>query len=320
MIKNKLKAGLIAVCAMSMAASFSAFAQESGVNNYFVIEENYDWLGNYLTELRGDLGIRSYYLGEPFTDPFPAIGVDVTMELVHEMNDWQRRCAPYASVDPEYIPEFYNQNLHTDYYIKQEEMIDESNYVKAWLDENMKSIVPVGTSSKDAVKICYDWIQDNIQYNARKYTDGTDTFSWKVMSGLQTGGLCCSGYSSLLKDMVNYLVFDENNNVVYLENGEQPSASYKKLNMYVVTGNGHAWNAMKDIDGTAWYYFDITFDDKDDGSKNYDYFAKTADEFYNNETISSNKVEYNSSNWVRGMYLSDVEYWNVKTNDISRLR
>lgn len=62
MIENKLKAGLIAVCAMSMAASFSAVAQESGVNNYFVIEENYDWLGNYLTELRGDLGIRSYYL------------------------------------------------------------------------------------------------------------------------------------------------------------------------------------------------------------------------------------------------------------------
>ena len=330
---KELKTYIVAVAIgiMSLSAAFPSYAESSSyyyseeTYNCFRIEDNYDWLGEYLDYMFPTIEANLYKLetSESWWDnaeqKFDVFGVPISYTLVYYMNIWQRKCAPYASADVEYLPQFYNINGLADYDIKMADMLYESSFNKAWLDENMPNIVPEGTDINEAVRLCYDWIQDNFTYKGRTGANGENTYTWKAMTGLQTGYVNCVGYASQFRNMVNYLIFDFDNKVVYLEDDEIGPA-YRKLNMYVVDGNGHAWNACRNLADTYWIYCDPTFDDKDDGQHHYEHYAKSAEDFFNGRIYMTTDDLVNYKPWVREMYASDMEYYDKKVTDINLLK
>lgn len=301
---------------MSLSASFSSYAKET--YNCFRIEDSYDWLGEYIKEHNlGDIEDTYYVFSDYALESAKALNlkaykIDITEDLVYAMNIWQRKCAPYASGDNLYLPISYYSKSYSSYDSSLFIMLRESKIVKEWLDEHMTSIVPEGTYVDDAIKTVYDWIIDNCSYEYRYDEEGNDTYSWKVDYSLNDMQVCCSGYASLFRDMINYLVFDLEGNVVYLEDDEIGPA-YRKLNMYMIVGNGHAWNAVRDFNTNEWRYFDPTFDDKDDDDKehNYKFYNLTAEEFYDGkEHMVKGRIEEEPHPWVREMHRSDMEYYN----------
>ena len=297
---RKLALGIL----MSLLAAFPSFASQS----YFTIEPDYNWEDKYT---------------QPNTDSI--------IDVAEEFNEWQRRCAPYASSSYrsrslnylfyyEKGSQFVN-DMELLKYIKGE-LLSESALVKIWLDKSMPLIVPEGTSKDDALRMIYDWIQSNAHYvystgveaeNLRNFEAKTNDV-WKPVHVIQTGEANCVGYSSLYRSMVNYLIFDDNWTVRYIDES-QAGPGYHKLNMLSVSGNGHAWNALADTDG-YWKYFDLTFDDDDNTKKIYhDFYDKTYHEFYKDSKdveikytlIDQKGAEYE---WQRGYY-ENIEYFNL---------
>ena len=321
---KELKTYIVAVAIgiMSLSAAFPSYAKET--YNCFRIEDSYDWFGDYVKKNYPDIDVNTYAIGGTSiwygdTQSYGRLGVPVTEELVYEMNMWQRKCAPYASADSEYVPWFYNINGLADYDIKMADMLYESSFNKTWLDENMPNIVPEGIYIDEAVRICYDWVIDKFTYKSRKGENGENTYTWKAMTGLQTGYANCVGHANQFRNMINYLIFDLDGNVVYLEDDEIGPA-YQKLNMYVVSGNEHAWNACKNLSGTHWIYFDPTFDDHDDGQHYYQFYGLSAEEFYDGKTHMVGTSLEDVHTWVRGMYDSTMEFWQLEVNDINLLK
>ena len=330
---KELKTYIVAVAIgiMSLSAAFPSYAESSSyyyseeTYNCFRIEDNYDWLGEYLDYMFPTIEANLYKLetSESWWDnaeqKFDVFGVPISYTLVYYMNIWQRKCAPYASGDNQYLPLFYSETFGTDYNQKMADMLAESSFNKAWLDENMPNIVPEGTDIDEAVRICYDWVIDNFTYKSRKGENGEDTFTWKAMTGLQTGYAHCVGHASQFRNMVNYLIFDFDNKVVYLEDDDIGPA-YRKLNMQVVGGNEHAWNACRNLSDTHWIYYDPTFDDSDDGQHHYEFYGLSAEEFFDGETYMVGTSLEDAHPWIRGMYNSNMEYYSQKVADINILK
>lgn len=326
---KELKTYIVAVAIgiMSLSVAFPSYAKET--YNCFRIEDSYDWLGNYIKENNlGNIEDTYFFFSDKNVEianelNMKACKLDITEDLVYAMNIWQRKCAPYASGDVVYIPYmYYGGQGSTAYDSTLFIMLRESSIVKGWLDENMQSIVPEGTYVDDAIKIIYDWIQDNCSYEYRYDEQKNDTYSWKVDYSLNDMKVCCVGYASLFRNMVNYLTSDLDGNVVYLEDDDIGPA-YRKLNMYVVSGNEHAWNAVRDFKTNEWRYFDPTFDDRGDGQHHYRFFNLTADEFYDGkEYMVSGDIGEEPHAWVRGMYRSDMEFYNdyFEVTDINLLK
>lgn len=329
MRKRGIRVSLIVACIMSMAMSFSSYAADFNpytfeTYNYFRVEENYDWLGEYMKknhpEVTEDTYVMQFYSAwKDTTEEIPGVyRVLITNGLVYDMNTWQRKCAPYASADGMYVAFVYTKDGMSEYSTIMGDMLSESAFNKEWLDENMPNIVPEGTYIDDALRICYEWVQDNFTYKSRFDENGNNnTFTWKAQVGLETGYANCVGHASQYRNMVNYLIFDSDNKVVYLEDKEIGPA-YKKLNMYVVGGNEHAWNAVRSVHDGSWLYFDPTFDDRDDGEHRYEFYSLSAEEFYDGKEYMVGIKEPHT--WIRGIYTSSVEYYSQELDDINLVK
>lgn len=287
---RKLALGIL----MSLLAAFPSFASQS----YFTIEPDYNWEDKY-------------------TDPHSNHTLE---ELAEDFTEWQRRCAPYSGCT------YLSADLNGNKYVTngtvmllntiedvERALLNESAQMKIWLDYSMPLIVPEGTSKDKALKLIYDWIQSYISYEAAN-TSWNDELkevgnqTWNPARAVQTGKANCAGYTSLLRAMTNYLIFDDNWTVRYIDES-QAGPGYHKLNMMAITGNSHCWNVLVDTDG-YYKYFDVTFDDDETGEHHYNFFNKNNIDFYNDITngqyvpkvmeVPINGRDYYE--WTRGTY------------------
>lgn len=299
---RKLALGVL----MSLLVTFPSFASQS----YFNIEPDYNWEDKYTQP-------NSQYTLE---------------DLAEDFTEWQRRCAPYSSCT------YLSADLNGNKYVTngtvmllntiedvERTLLQESAQMKIWLDYSMPLIVPEGTNKNDAIKLIYDWIQSNMQYEASN-TSWNDELKevgnqvWNPVRAVQTGKANCAGYTSLFRAMTNYLIFDDNWTVRYIDE-TQAGPGYNKPNMMAINGNGHCWNVLADTDG-YYKYFDVTFDDDDEtGVHHYDFFNKNSIDFYNDIhngqyvpkvfEVTENGRDY--SKWIRGTY-KIMEFFSEEAN------
>ena len=145
----------------------------------------------------------------------------------------------------------------------------------------LKSIIDDGMSEYDKVLAIYDWICESVQYEAMTNDEDQDIYGALILKKAR-----CAGYAKLFTYMLDKVGVDSEviSGTAIDESGESIA---------------HAWNLVT-IDEEL-YYFDITWDDDDDGDHTYEWFGITTDEFkkshfpsdsYGWEKATSDKANY----------------------------
>lgn len=229
-------------------------------------EHNIDWNGVYV-RFTGDKSEEGP--GVVFWDD----------EIDQASRAWFEKYAPYSSG---YFWDDYNVLTVGS---KMKDFQNESALMEKWFNENMEEIAPEGMGVEEAKVACYCYILNYKLYS----TEGDNKSCYKLAT---EGTGACAAFSSLFRNMLRYLTFDENWHVTYDKDKVDET---KKLDMLVIGGNGHAWNAMKDNNGT-WKFYDATFDSKASNAErnkgNLKYYELSWNKFYTDEPTETNYGEW----------------------------
>ena len=259
---------LLSVMAATLLAGCAGKAANDSIVDTRKQEISYDWYKNYAEENGLPHGVTVNFTANPDDDS----GVFWSESLDKASRSWFKKYAPYSS---QVYWNNYSSTALTSYDSSMKRFMEESNFMKNWLDQNMNEVVKEGMSREEAKIACYTYILNYYLYDSSV----KDNNLAKTM--VETGKGACNAYSSLYRDMINWLDFDENWNVTF-----DKDDAVNKLDMLIIGGNGHAWNAMKDVDG-IWRYYDLTFDSGNSNAvrtiDNVKYYNLTDEEFYTDE-------------------------------------
>lgn len=241
-----------------------------------------DWYKEFAMEHNLPCG-----LGVEFTGSEDEAGGDTVFwseELDEASRKWFKEFAPYSSI---VSWNNYSNTALTSYDLSINKFINESKFMENWLNENMKNIVHEGMDVEEAKVTCYIYVLDNSRYDKDvKHNNLAKTV-------VETHLGACSGFSALYRDMINWMDFDENWKLTF-----DKDKAVNKMDMLIVGGNGHAWNAMQDRDG-SWKYFDLTFDSSESNAmrtkESLKFYNLSADEFYTDEEYTVGEGDV----WVR---------------------
>ena len=259
---------LLSVMAATLLAGCAGKAANDSIVDTRKQEISYDWYKNYAEENGLPHGVTVNFTANPDDDS----GVFWSESLDEASRSWFKKYAPYSS---QVYWNNYSSTALTSYDSSMKRFIEESDFMKNWLDQNMNEVVKEGMSREEAKIACYTYILNYYLYDSSV----KDNNLAKTM--VETGKGACNAYSSLYRDMINWLDFDEHWNVTFDKDN-----AVNKLDMLIIGGNGHAWNAMKDVDG-IWRYYDLTFDSGNSNAvrtiDNVKYYNLTDEEFYTDE-------------------------------------
>ncbi len=271
---NKL---LLTVALAATVATTATAAVNTAIVNNRNQYSTYDWYKNYAEENGLPTGVSVNFTANPDDDS----GVFWDQGLDEASRKWFKEFAPYSS---QVYWNNYSSTALTSYDSSMKRFQEESKYMSDWLDKNMKDIVTEGMNYEEAKVTCYTYILNSYLYDSHV----KDNNLAKTM--VDTGKGACAAYSSLYRDMINWMDFDENWKLTF-----DKDKAVSKLDMLIIGGNGHAWNALKDVDGT-WRYYDLTFDSKESNAlrtaDNLKYYNLTDDEFYTDEVKMTDYGEW----------------------------
>ncbi|MCR5209618.1 MAG: transglutaminase-like domain-containing protein [Lachnospiraceae bacterium] len=168
--------------------------------------------------------------------------------------------------------------------------------VGAWLDSNMKTIVPNGTSKDRAITLVANWVANNMTYDYNATSDRNLLVSYQnALSCFEKGTGVCVTYATAFNCMIDYLPINSmTDRVDYYSTGGTFTIPTK-----LISNDTHAWSALGESDG--WHLYDITFYDNDDGYKSAEYlnmsFATANDGYHSNIRTNlggSQAIAYNT--------------------------
>ncbi|OQA27120.1 MAG: hypothetical protein BWY61_00335 [Firmicutes bacterium ADurb.Bin354] len=168
--------------------------------------------------------------------------------------------------------------------------------VGAWLDANMQTIVPNGTSKDRAITLVANWVANNMTYDYNATKDRALLVSYQnALSCFEKGTGVCVTYATAFNCMIDYLPINNmTDRVDYLSTGGTYTIPTK-----LISNDTHAWSALGESDG--WHLYDITFYDNDDGHKSAEYLdmslATTNDGHHSNIRTNlggSQAIAYNT--------------------------
>ncbi len=168
---------------------------------------------------------------------------------------------------------YYVDTIYTTYQNQTLKVMINFPYPKGNMDEHFEMMARLAQSLKgetdyDTIVNVHDYLIDNYEYDHRSSMENhTD------IDGFKDGVMVCSGYG-----LATYYLLNE-----------------AGVETRILTGDGgggpHMWNLVKL--GDEWYNLDVTWDDRGNMPKSYDYFLKS-DKDFPNHTRSGG---YNNANF-----------------------
>lgn len=176
------------------------------------------------------------------------------------INDTLRVC------DYNELKEFRYWDKHDGiYYVIPKEDIDlllnHESYVVNWLNNNLSSIVHDGVDRETAIKIVFDYIINNFEYDHSSVNDYEKASEQQGAYYILANGIGnCASYSKLFRGMIEAIPFNKDGIVDYTDAGTE-HIKVAIVGWIQDKFDGHEWAAIQDPTNSIWYHYDLAYTD-----------------------------------------------------------